>query len=65
MQNLPPDAEDCPAVTALGGVVYSLMVYTPWTIRTQVAEPTIPTVDDFENYARRYYQDQVPWDRGW
>lgn len=67
LQALPEDHDsgDFPAVIALGGVACSLMASTPWTVRTQVAEPTIPAVDDFENYARRYYQDQVPWDRGW
>jgi len=64
LQNLPADAEECPAVTALGGAIHSLMVCIPWTVRTQVQEATIPTVDDFENYARRYHNHD-PWDRGW
>lgn len=65
LQNLPQDAENCPAVTALGGVAYSLSVYAPWALRKQVAaEPTIPTVDDFENYAQ-WYNNIDSWDHIW
>jgi hypothetical protein len=65
LQNLPPDTEDCPAVTALGGVVYSLMVHTPWTVRTQIPEPTISDIDAFEKETRCYYQNNIPWERQW
>jgi hypothetical protein len=65
LQSLPPDADDCPAVTALGGVVYSLMVHTPWTVRTQLPEPTMRDIDAFEKDARSYYRDHIPWDRIW
>lgn len=57
--------DDCPPVACLGYVVHSLLASMPWRGSGHATEPTIPTVDDFENYARRYYQDQVPWDRGW
>jgi hypothetical protein len=56
LQSLPPDAENCPAVAAMGGVVYTLMVYNPWTIRTQVSAPTIPTIAEYENYTRKAAQ---------
>ncbi len=59
LQSLPPDAEDCPAVTALGGVVCTFMVLAPWTARTQMPEPTISDIDTFEKEARR-----DPWYRG-
>jgi len=51
LQSLPLDAEDCPAITALGGVVYSLMVSTPWALRAQISEATTNDMDDFETYA--------------
>jgi hypothetical protein len=52
LQGLPKDqdSEDCPAIIALGGVVYTFSVYAPWTVRAQVAESSIPTVDDEEKY---------------
>ena len=52
LQSLPPDADECPAVTALGGVVYSLMVHTPWIIRTHVPQKTISDIDAFEKDIR-------------
>jgi hypothetical protein len=52
LQSLPPDAEDCPAIIALGGIVYSLMVQTPWTIRTQVTQMSISDIDAFEKDIR-------------
>jgi hypothetical protein len=50
LQGLPKDqdSEDFPAIIALGGVVYSLMVSAPWTVRTQVE-----VNDDFEKFALR------------
>ena len=57
LQSLPPDADNCPAVTALGGVIYSLMVSTPWVQRTQLSGPTINDIDDFETYAMRQRRD--------
>ncbi len=71
IQSLPGDAaqrysdDDCPPVTCLGYVVHSLLVSMPWRGSSHVPEPTINDMDDFENYARRYYQNQAPWDRGW
>jgi len=60
LQNLPNDVENCPAITALGGVVYSLMVSTPWTVRTHLSGPTINDMADYESYAtwsRDLYQN--------
>lgn len=56
--------DDCPPVACLGYVVHSLLAAMPWRGSGHVPEETIPTVDDFENYARSYYQDRDPWYRG-
>jgi hypothetical protein len=58
IQSLPGDAaqrytdDDCPPVACLGYVVHSLLTSMPWRGGGHEPELTVPTVDDFETFAR-------------